>query len=900
MPAPRVPAARRAPRRPAALAAAAALLLTTAAALPATGATGATTDGTGPVEAGIVVPAVEGLADDFALGVDVSSVLAQEASGVVFRDGSGAPADLFEVLADSGVNYVRVRVWNDPYDAAGNGYGGGTVDVGRAAEIGRRATDHGMRVLVDLHYSDFWADPAKQQAPKAWAGLTVAQKAEAAGAFTADALTELVDAGVDVGMVQIGNETNNAVAGVSGWDDMAQVFAAGSAAVRATVPGALVAVHFTNPETSGRYAGYAAELASRGVDYDVFASSYYPYWHGTLANLTSVLSQVATTYGKRVMVAETSWSHTLEDGDGHPNVITASTTTHQYPISVQGQASAVRDVVQAVADVGPAGVGVFYWEPAWIPVGPPSALAANRILWETHGSGWAASYAGEYDPDDAGEWYGGSAWDNQALFAADGTPLESLKVFSYVRTGATAPRAVTGVEQVRVEVADGAPVALPATVRVTYNDGGVEDQAVTWADVLDWVDGPGEYPVPGTTSAGVAVTATVVVTAENALRNPSFEDADTSAWTLTGTGASIGASGDASDGSRAVAFWAESAYGFTLTQQVTGLPAGTYTLTATGQGGALGAGDQVLLGATTASGTTSAPFALTGWRVWSTPSVPVEVGPDGTATVDVTATLSGGAWGTVDDLRLVRATAGGASTTALAALVDRAAAVDRDAYTAGSLAVLDHALAAARVVLGATAPGAQRVADAEALLGGALDALVAVPVDPGPEPSPGPTTPGPTTPAPSPVPTPTTPAPDGGTTPTGPPAPGTDAPRVSLSARTLRPGDPVTVTVHGLTVPEVEIGVASTYRALARATVTDGTVTATVTLPTDLEAGTHHIQVRTLDGTVLAQIAIVVLGDGPLAATGAVVGGVAGLAALLLAGGAALLLARRRGVRSGA
>jgi arabinogalactan endo-1,4-beta-galactosidase len=870
-------------RRLAALAATGALLVTGLAgpALAAPAARAESTD-EGPVEAGIVVPRVEGLADDFITGVDVSSVLSQEASGVVYRDASGAPADLFAVLADSGVNYVRVRVWNDPYDAQGRGYGGGTVDVARAVEIGRRATAHGMRVLVDFHYSDFWADPAKYQAPKAWAALTVEQKATAVHDFTAGALTAFQAAGVDVGMVQVGNETNNGVAGVTGWDGMAQLFSAGSQAVREVLPDARVAVHFTNPETVGRYATAAAELDSRGVDYDVFASSYYPYWHGTLSNLTSALQQVATTHGKQVMVAETSWAQTLEDGDGHPNVITAQNTTHQYPVSVQGQASAVRAVVDAVADVGPAGVGVFYWEPAWIPVGPPSALAANQVLWERDGSGWASSFAGEYDPDDAGQYFGGSAWDNQAMFDATGRPLESLRVFAYVRTGATAPRAVASVEQVRVTVAEGQPVALPGTVQVTYNDGSVEAQAVAWSSAAGWIDGPGEYPVPGTTAAGVAVTATVVVEAQNRLRNPGFEDADTSMWTLTGTGASISTTADADAGARALSFWAGSAYTFGLTQRVTGLPAGDYTLTATGQGGALGAGDQLLLGATAGGTATSAPFALTGWRVWSSPSVPVHVGADGTATVSVTGTLSGGAWGTVDELRLVRAATGGADTTALAALVQQAARVDRDGRTPASLAALDEAVAAARVVLAARAPSAERVVAAVELLTDALAGLTG----PG-EPTPQPT---PTTPPATPVPT----APPA-TAPAAAPAtaPAT-APRVELSRERVRPGGTLTVTVRGATVPEIEIGVASTYRALARAAVTDGTATARVTIPADLAPGLHHVQVRAPDGTLLAQVEIAVLGGGSLADTGSEPAAVAGVAALLLAAGAGLLAMRRR------
>src|SRR5690606_30170400 len=169
---------------------------------------------------------------------------------------------------------------------------------------------------------------------------------------------------------------------------------------------------------------------------------------------------------------------TLDDADGHTNVIDVASEATQYPVSVQGQATAVRDVIQAIADVGDAGLGIYYWEPAWLPVGPPDAWEANRLLWEEFGSGWATSYPGEDDRDGAGVWDGGSAWDNQSLLAVDGTPLESLRVFEYVRTGAVAPLEVVSVATVSIDVADGDPIVLPTTVGVTYNDGSVEQQAV--------------------------------------------------------------------------------------------------------------------------------------------------------------------------------------------------------------------------------------------------------------------------------------------------------------------------------------------------------------------------------------------------------------------------------------
>jgi arabinogalactan endo-1,4-beta-galactosidase len=686
----------------------------------------------GPVEAGIVVEKVENLPADFISGVDVSSAIALEQSGVIFRDAAGQPADLFDVLADAGITDVRVRVWNDPFDAAGNGYGGGDNDVAHAVEIGQRATDAGLGVLVDFHYSDFWADPAKQQAPKAWASLTVAEKAVAVEDFTADALAQFAAADVDVQMVQVGNETNNAVAGVSGWDGMAQIFATGSAAVRAAFPDALVAVHFTNPETSGRYAGYAQNLAARGVDYDVFASSYYPFWHGTLTNLTSVLSNVASTYGKKVMVAETSWAYTLEDGDGHGNVIDLASEATQYPVSVQGQATAIRDVIQAVANVGAAGIGVFYWEPAWLPVGPPSALDANKLLWERDGSGWASSFAGEYDPDDAGVWFGGSAWDNQALFDHDGTPLESLNVFSYARTGAIAPREVTAVESVALSVTEGSPVVLPDTVTVSYNDGSTQAESVTWSAAAEWIAGPGTYAISGVTASGHDASATVTVSQVNLLRSPGFES-DTAAWTTTGTALTVGAADDPRTGARSTHFYSGAAYAFTLSQRVDDVPGGSYVARAALQGDGEDADSDVQLNLESGSGSASVPFVMAGWRNWSVPTTGAVTVADGaSATVTISATLPAGAWGTIDDVEVVRELPAGADTTAPRALVDRAAALDRSIFSAASLATLDDGVEIAKVVMGALSPTADAVAEASELLDAAFEGLVLIGEPPAP------------------------------------------------------------------------------------------------------------------------------------------------------------------------
>ena len=159
----------------------------------------------------LYVRKVENLPEDFIMGMDASCVPALEAGGVKYYDHDGTKKDVYEILSQNGINYIRVRIWNDPFDGSGNGYGGGNCDIENAIVIGKRATQHNMKLLVNFHYSDFWADPAKQMVPKAWKKLSIDEKSEALYQYTKESLQKLVDAGVDIGMVQIGNETNGAM-----------------------------------------------------------------------------------------------------------------------------------------------------------------------------------------------------------------------------------------------------------------------------------------------------------------------------------------------------------------------------------------------------------------------------------------------------------------------------------------------------------------------------------------------------------------------------------------------------------------------------------------------------------------------------------------------------------------
>ena len=376
-------------------------------------------------------------------GADVSSVISLEESGVKFCDRNGNERDIFLTLADAGVNTIRVRIWNNPYQTGTHAnYGGGVCDLPCAVKIAERCANAGLKLLVDFHYSDFWADPGKQKAPKAWASYSVSQKADAIYQFTLDSLRQISAAGAEIAMVQVGNETTTGMCGVmledygwsdAGWRDLASLFNAGSRAVRDFSSDTLVALHFTNPEKASNMTYLADMLRKTNVDYDVFATSYYPYWHGTLSNLTSVLTNISRTSGKRVMVAETSCARTLDDRDTFPNTIGSRDALGDYAgyeLSPAGQTAYLHDIFAAVAAVPDGkGIGVFYWEPAWLAVGTDSGSNAQK--WEKYGSGWANSAAGEYDKS-AQQSAGGSCIENESLFSDDGRPLDSLYVFGTV------------------------------------------------------------------------------------------------------------------------------------------------------------------------------------------------------------------------------------------------------------------------------------------------------------------------------------------------------------------------------------------------------------------------------------------------------------------------------------
>ena len=536
-------------------------------------------------------------------GVDVSSVISLEQSGVKFFDRSGKEQDLFVTLHDAGVNTVRVRVWNDPYNSATRAnYGGGICDQNVAVQIAERCAAADLKLLVDFHYSDFWADPGKQNAPKAWKNYTVDQKAQAIYDFTYDTLTKIGRTGADIAMVQVGNETTSGMCGVmlsdydwsdAGWNALASLFNAGSRAVRAYSRDTLVAVHFTNPEKTSNMSYLAKMLKQTNVDYDVFATSYYPYWHGTLSNLTSVLTSVSQTYGKKVMVAETSWVRTFDDADGYRNTIGSADDLGEYvsyPVGVEGQISFLHDLFTAVSAVPDGkGIGVFYWEPAWLPVG--SSWASNRALWETYGSGWANAAAGEFDSS-AAEFYGGSCVENESLFSAAGVPLDSLYVFGTV-----------------------------------HGTGG------------------------GTAEHG-----------DNLLKNPGFEadggwSASPSGWTLRATadGHFDVRAEDSRSGSYALHWYSEGAFsGSTAAASVKVNEAGTYRCAIHIQGDE--SSSYTLTVKTSGGKSETVSGSASGWSAWTQPYVDIALNAGETVTLTLTVSGGAGSYGSVDDCLVEKVT----------------------------------------------------------------------------------------------------------------------------------------------------------------------------------------------------------------------------------------------------
>jgi beta-galactosidase len=243
------------------------------------------------------------------IGADISFLPQLEDRGMKFSD-NGVEKDAITILKDHGFNYVRLRIFNDPARDSGYSPKKGFCDLVNTKKMAKRVKDAGMKLLLDFHYSDYWADPGKQYKPAAWKSLPFEELKKAVYDYTKKVIQELKDQGTTPDMVQIGNEINHGIiwpeGHVSNWDNLAQLINAGTAAVKAVDPSVIMMLHVALGGQNDESVFFIDNMIARGVPFDVIGESYYPKWHGTLDDLRDNLNDLVRRYGKDVIVVEYS------------------------------------------------------------------------------------------------------------------------------------------------------------------------------------------------------------------------------------------------------------------------------------------------------------------------------------------------------------------------------------------------------------------------------------------------------------------------------------------------------------------------------------------------------------------------------------------------------------------
>jgi arabinogalactan endo-1,4-beta-galactosidase len=334
------------------------------------------------------------------LGADISSLKKSEDLGGLYKDADGTPMDALQILKDNGLNYARLRVWLDPAD--------GYHNKAEILEMAVRLKKLDIKLLVDFHYSDNWADPGKQIKPAAWEDYDFEQLKKAVYDHTFDVCSALMAQGTPPDMVQVGNEINAGMLWPDGhtydppnWDNLAGLLNAGYNAVRDCSPETQVMLHIAEGGDNELARWWFDNITRRDVPFDVIGISYYPYWHGSLAELQYNLNDISARYHKGVIVVETAYAFTNQDKEGFPNIADQTLLVPNYPYTPEGQRDMLRNVMSIVRAVDNGrGLGVFYWDATWTAV---------------EGNGWDNTNPAE-----------GNAWENQALFDFDGKVLPAL------------------------------------------------------------------------------------------------------------------------------------------------------------------------------------------------------------------------------------------------------------------------------------------------------------------------------------------------------------------------------------------------------------------------------------------------------------------------------------------
>lgn len=370
---------------------------------------------------------------DFILGKDLSSIISEENIGIKFFNFEGIEKDVFEVLRYFTINYIWIRIWNNPFDWDDHVYGWGNYNM------------ENMEWKFYLHIIfQILCRSRYLNVPKAWRGLTLDEKIEKWQNIQENHLQVFINEVVDVRMVALGNEINDFFCGETEYPNIVKIQNTCSKVVRELLPNILISVHFTNPEREGSLMYFAKSLNDNNLDYDVFSVLYYKVWSGDLSCLDQ-LNDVAATYNKRILIAETQYPYTRDNLDYYPNKTPGYDDYLYYPLTVQGQATHIWNLFNYVVGLKNR-IGVFYWEGAWIAVGTTDYYENLEKL-ETYGSGGASSYSLSYDSRYFG---GGAPTQNQALFNSEEKPLEYLKVFNVMKYGNEDNTLEDGIEDISV------------------------------------------------------------------------------------------------------------------------------------------------------------------------------------------------------------------------------------------------------------------------------------------------------------------------------------------------------------------------------------------------------------------------------------------------------------------
>ncbi|NLP35718.1 MAG: glycosyl hydrolase [Clostridiales bacterium] len=352
---------------------------------------------------------------DFIKGMDISMLKELEDLGVAYYTAQRVKKDCLDILKEYDVNAIRLRIWNHPYDVEMNPYGGGTNDYNTTRDLAKRVVEKGMDFFLDFHYSDFWADPGKQIPPKSWVNMGWEELGEAVYQYTYETINNLKKENLMPNMVQIGNEITNGllwpIGKLSNVENMAHLLNAGIQATKDVSKEIKIMLHLDDGGNNALYRRWFDSILPYELDFDVIGLSYYPFWHGTLEDLSYNLNDISKTYNKDVIVAETAYGFTTKEYGSEAAIFSDELAEKvPYEVSPEGQAHFMNDLMKVIKEVGgERGLGFFYWEPGWVP---------------TPKSFWASEIGKEYIKDDCS---GENAWANLALFDFEGVALPALE-----------------------------------------------------------------------------------------------------------------------------------------------------------------------------------------------------------------------------------------------------------------------------------------------------------------------------------------------------------------------------------------------------------------------------------------------------------------------------------------